>query len=141
MILKRLKEYIDYKGISISMFERTIGMSNASFGKSLKSGGSIGCDKLENILRIYPDLNEMWLLKGDGQMIKDDDNKIISEPQHQYKSSAFNECQLCKEKERLINMLESQLANSIKEIDRLHIIISDLSQQASASDSRKRNSA
>ena len=36
MILERIKEYIDSKGISIAAFEKSIGMGNASFGKSLK---------------------------------------------------------------------------------------------------------
>lgn len=72
MILERLKEYIDYKGITIAKFEKSIGMSNASFGKSLKTGGAIGTDKLENILRVYPDINPIWLLKGIGEMIIND---------------------------------------------------------------------
>lgn len=68
-MLNRIKEYIDFKGVTISAFERSIGMSNASFGKSLKSGGSIGCDKLENILKTYPDLNLLWLVTGKGKML------------------------------------------------------------------------
>ena len=70
MILERLKEYIDSKGISVSAFEKSIGMSNASFGKSLKNKGAIGTDKLENILIVYPDLSPDWLLTGRGEMIK-----------------------------------------------------------------------
>ena len=69
MILERLKQYIDFKGISVAAFERSIGMANASFGKSLKKQGAIGTDKLENILNIYPDISPMWLLKGEGNMI------------------------------------------------------------------------
>lgn len=69
MILERLKEYIDCKGIAISAFERSIGMSNASFGKSLKNKGAIGTDKLENILRVYSDISPTWLLKGEGDML------------------------------------------------------------------------
>lgn len=70
MILERLKEYIDSKGISVSAFEKSIGMSNASFGKSLKNKGAIGTDKLENILTVYPDLSPDWLLTGRGEMLK-----------------------------------------------------------------------
>lgn len=69
MILERLKQYIDSKGISVSAFERSIGMSNASFSKSLKNGGAIGTDKLENILNVYSDLSTIWLLTGKGSMI------------------------------------------------------------------------
>lgn len=69
MILERLKEYIDAKGIAVSAFEKSIGMSNASFGKSLKNGGAIGTDKLENILKVYPDISPIWLLTGRGSMV------------------------------------------------------------------------
>lgn len=69
MILERLKEYIDFKGISIAAFEKSIGMSNASFGKSLKNKGAIGTDKLENILSIYTDISPIWLISGVGDMI------------------------------------------------------------------------
>lgn len=72
MILERIKEYIDYKGIAVSAFEKSIGMSNASFGKSLKNGGAIGTDKLENILKTYPDLSPLWLICGIGNMLTDD---------------------------------------------------------------------
>lgn len=71
MIIERIKQYIDHKGISVSAFERSIGMSNASFGKSLKNGGAIGSDKLENILNTYPDISPTWLLTGEGEMIVD----------------------------------------------------------------------
>lgn len=69
MILQRIKEYIDYKGITIAAFERSVGMSNASFGKSLKNNGAIGTDKLENILSVYKDISPSWLLTGTGPML------------------------------------------------------------------------
>lgn len=70
MIVERIKQFIDEKGIAISAFEKSVGMSNASFGKSLKNGGAIGTDKLENILSIYPDLSPSWLLTGEGSMLR-----------------------------------------------------------------------
>lgn len=74
MILDRIKQFIDFKGIAVSAFERSIGMSNASFGKSLKNGGAIGTDKLENFLKTYPEVSPTWLLTGKGNMLVDLDN-------------------------------------------------------------------
>lgn len=74
MLLDRIKQYLDAKGISVSAFERSIGMSNASFGKSLKNGGAIGTDKLENILTVYPDISVDWLFSGKGSMFKKESN-------------------------------------------------------------------
>ena len=73
MILDRIKQFIDSEGIAVSAFEKSIGMSNASFGKSLRSGGAIGTDKLENILSVYPNLSPNWLLTGEGAMLKGED--------------------------------------------------------------------
>ena len=69
-MLTRIKQYIDFKGIKIATFERSIGMSNASFGKSLRNNGAIGSDKLEKILSVYTDISPEWLLTGQGSMLK-----------------------------------------------------------------------
>lgn len=71
MVLERLKHYIDTQGLTIAGFERSAGMSNASFGKALKTGKGIGTDKLENILTIYPDLSAEWLMRGEGGMLRE----------------------------------------------------------------------
>ncbi|MDR2622144.1 MAG: hypothetical protein LBC48_06135 [Dysgonamonadaceae bacterium] len=69
--IQRIKEYIDYKGISNKRFEESIGFSNGAFASQLKKSKTIGVDKLENILSAYPDINPMWLLKGEGEMLLD----------------------------------------------------------------------
>nr|DAO65334.1 MAG TPA: putative transcriptional regulator [Caudoviricetes sp.] len=84
MILDRIKAYIDYKDITIAAFERSIGMSNASFGKSLKNKGAIGTDKLENILSVYNDLSPEWLLTGKGDMLK----TVVDSSAAAYKASS-----------------------------------------------------
>lgn len=67
----RIKEYIDFKGISVSQFERKAGLSNGILGKAIKANGAIGSDKLEDILRTYPDINPIWLTTGRGSMLTD----------------------------------------------------------------------
>lgn len=78
MILDRIKLYIDTKGISIAAFEKSVGMSNASFSKSLKNNGAIGTDKLENILSAYSDISPEWLLTGQGDMLKEEPSLSVS---------------------------------------------------------------
>lgn len=74
--LQRLKEFIDKKNLSVSAFERSVGMSNGSFASQLKSNRSIGVDKLENILKAYPKLNPTWVLLGHGNMEADEKNQF-----------------------------------------------------------------
>lgn len=72
MVVERIKEYIDYKAVSVSQFERKAGLSNGILGKAIKSNGAIGSDKLEDILRTYSDLNPNWLMTGRESMLTDE---------------------------------------------------------------------
>jgi hypothetical protein len=118
-MLQRLKEYIDYKGVSTSRFEKSIGMSNASFGKSLKNNGTIGADKLEIILNVYADLDLYWLVTGKGEMIKSYESNaipsIVEEKPPNFKSIQVYEKRIRTQEEtietlqRYIRVLEDKL--------------------------------
>lgn len=80
--LKRIKDYLDYKGIKISVFEKSVGLSNGSFGGQLKRNRTIGIDKLENILKTYPDLDANWVLTGKGEMLRDKQDEQDQQASH-----------------------------------------------------------
>ena len=77
--LKRIKQYIDYKGITNQNFEKQIGFSNGAFASQLKNNRTIGVDKLENILIAFPEVNAEWLLTGKGEMIKTKSKENVPE--------------------------------------------------------------
>ncbi len=66
----RIKEFIDYKGLSVRKFEEMTGFSNGSFASQFKNNKTIGVDKVENILNVFPEINTEWLLTGVGEMLK-----------------------------------------------------------------------
>ena len=66
-VKQRLMEFIYFKGISQSRFERLCGMSNGYINNLKKS---LGAEKLQNILKAFPELNTEWLLYGEGEMLK-----------------------------------------------------------------------
>lgn len=76
--LSRLRQYLDYKGITNRAFEMQFGFSNGSFASQLKRGGTIGVDRLENILCEYKDINIEWLLTGAGTMLRSDTDTQIA---------------------------------------------------------------
>lgn len=75
--LKRIKEYIDLKGINIKRFEESVGFSNGAFASQLKNDKTIGVDKLENILSVYSEINPEWLLTGKGSILKKNENEQL----------------------------------------------------------------
>lgn len=66
-VKERLTEYLGAKKISKSAFGRDIGVSSAYIASIRKS---IQPDKLQRIALKYPDLNTVWLLTGEGEMLK-----------------------------------------------------------------------
>lgn len=85
--LTRLKEYIDNKGITIAEFERMAKWSNGLLGPQLKKNGTVGLNKIENILSIFPNLNLEWLITGVGEMEKLAVERSLNEPFEIYNRS------------------------------------------------------
>lgn len=74
-IKQRLIDFIYYKRISITTFEKNVGVSNGYVNNINKS---IGTDKLEKILNVYPELSCSWLLFGEGEMLKSEKGTTVS---------------------------------------------------------------
>ncbi|RGR26565.1 helix-turn-helix transcriptional regulator [Parabacteroides distasonis] len=62
----RISKYIDFKGISIYKLEVDAGFSNGYWRKTR----SISANAVENILRVYSDLDPVWVITGVGDMLK-----------------------------------------------------------------------
>lgn len=65
-VKERLINFILYKGKSVAEFERDCGLSNGFVNKVRKS---VGRKALYNILRVFPDLNPVWVNTGEGEML------------------------------------------------------------------------
>jgi hypothetical protein len=76
--IERIAIYLQYKTISPHSFERNINLSNGYYAKQLKNLGSVGSDILIKVHNHYPDLNILWVLTGDGQMIAEHDNTLAN---------------------------------------------------------------
>lgn len=74
-ISKRLKELPDALNISTAAFERSISVSNG-YLRNIKGTPSV--DKIERVLKSYPQVSRNWLLTGEGEMLKSEDPHNIS---------------------------------------------------------------
>lgn len=70
-VKERLIQYLKYKKIGQNKFEGLAGISNG-YISNLKS--TPGAAHLTKILAVSPDLNEKWLLTGEGSMLKAEPN-------------------------------------------------------------------
>jgi transcriptional regulator with XRE-family HTH domain len=63
---ERILQYLDLKGYTQYDFSKKTGLSNGF----LKSGRSISSDNIKLLSTIYTDLNIMWLITGEGDMLR-----------------------------------------------------------------------
>ena len=68
--IDRLMQFIKFAGLSARQFDLSIGASNGYTLRMVKNNASIGSDVIENILKVYPQLNVVWLITGEGEMLK-----------------------------------------------------------------------
>lgn len=70
--IDRLMQFIEFVGLSARQFDLSIGASNGYTLRMKKNSASIGSDVIENIIRTYPQLNLVWLITGEGDMLNPD---------------------------------------------------------------------
>jgi transcriptional regulator with XRE-family HTH domain len=118
-ISKRINELIDYKNISINSFAKKVGASNSYFNKLIKNSTTIGSDKLECILKAYPEINPVWLISGKGKMILDDFDAInvANEPREVYGINYQEEYKLLQERVALQQETIEMLREKIRFLD------------------------
>lgn len=67
--IERLYQYFEFKHIKPTRFEKKIGLSNGYLGTQLKRKGNLGEDIFIKIIDYCLDLNPVWFVSGEGQMI------------------------------------------------------------------------
>lgn len=84
--IERVKNLIEFKGLSISGFEKATGMSNNSIQTAIKRNSNLKDDTLNSILIRFPDISAEWLLTGNGSMLRVDNipGGKLSEPASDY---------------------------------------------------------
>lgn len=68
-ITKRVKDVVDYSGLTIRDFAKKIGIPQTTLYSQLSGHRSISIITIQKIVKAYPEIEERWLLIGDGQML------------------------------------------------------------------------
>lgn len=73
-VIQRILQIIDYSGLGITEFSKSVGVSNGYFAKQKAKNANVGSQILEKIVKKYPDINVAWLLTGEGDMLVSREN-------------------------------------------------------------------
>src|SRR5690606_42014680 len=96
----------DIKCITHSTVVKEVGISSGLFGGQLKRDKTIGLDKLENILKTYPDLSADWVLTGKGNMLKKRGANENVPGTNQQKEILYSLNTLMTTQQRIVSLLE-----------------------------------
>ena len=120
-------QFIKYAGISARQFDLSIGAANGYTLRMQKNSASIGSDVIENILKVYPQLNVVWLLTGVGDILKNDENdlKLDFEELSNEKQSEIETIIERKIRGRQEQELKQLLKEVTKEIEKIHKKLKD----------------
>ena len=112
-VKQRVMEFIRYKRIPIAKFENLCGLS-CGYIRNMRKG--FGVEKLNNITKMFPELNPMWLLYGDGEMLVSEtptEEKIEEIPNVAQAVAGCVDCRILQvrleEKQATIDSLRDQL--------------------------------
>lgn len=67
--IERLYKYLEFKGIKPTVFERDSGISSGYLSKQFNRKADIGESILVLITENCPEINPLWLLLGQGEML------------------------------------------------------------------------
>ncbi len=80
--IDRLSKYMDFKGLNDNIVTKECSLAQGLLGKARSGRSDIGSKAVDKILEKYDDINKVWLLTGEGEMLKSDNPAPTVEIQH-----------------------------------------------------------
>lgn len=86
VVLQRVKDFIEKKGVSKNAFAKSLGMEQTTVNNQLIGKRGMSIDLILSFLHNYPDISAEWLLRGNGEMFLKEENKEPAAPSQQSKN-------------------------------------------------------
>lgn len=120
---ERINALLDYSGMNMSKFSRYVGFKTPQAIRELKAGNtkSLSDDAKTKLLIAFPNLNEQWLLTGEGEMLNESAHRALIDVKDV--EDSFNDSAVLKEFLDIIKNKDKQieeLNNRVRQLtDRL----------------------
>lgn len=114
---KRLIKYVTAKEIEQKELAKELGLTSQQINKWIKLKEQVPDKHIPQIIKIYKDLSARWFITGEGSMNTNDETSDNNSPDQ----PCPEDCPLCKEKDKRIELLERIIKdqdNRISELER-----------------------
>ncbi|MBQ0786213.1 MAG: hypothetical protein KBT69_01840 [Oceanihabitans sp.] len=112
--INRIMLVIKHLGISARQFDISIGTANGYILRMQKNNASVGSDVIERIIQLYPQINLVWLITGEGNMLLENTKQKTSKTNleiEQYINDRLTE-KWSAEKKLLLDEILKELKNT-----------------------------
>jgi len=112
--INRIMLVIKHLGISARQFDISIGTANGYILRMQKNNASVGSDVIERIIQLYPQINLVWLITGEGNMLLENTKTKASKTNleiEQYINDRLSE-KWSAEKKQLLDEILKELKNT-----------------------------
>ncbi len=113
---ERLIKIMQHYGKSATRFSEEIGVQRSSISHIISGRNQPSYEFIIKILNKYHELNAEWLLKGEGQMIKESINKKEENTPDLFKNHEAKNQSEYKEEKEITDIQENSVKNKMNEI-------------------------
>ena len=71
IVAQRIKSVLDARQISITSFAKMVGMLQVTCNRQIRGDQAVSLGLIEGFLSTFPDISAEWLLRGEGEMYRD----------------------------------------------------------------------
>ena len=126
--IDRFLKYLDYKGISENKATVDCGLSKGLIGQAKSGKSDLGNKAVEKVLIFYQDLNNVWLLTGEGEMLTPDQSRdskpeLVAELKPQLSNVEILLREMLAEERARVDALQERINELIEENARLKTLI------------------
>ena len=133
--IDRFVEYMKIKGLNDNKVTLECGLSQGLLGQAKTGKSDLGAKTIDKILNKYQDLNKVWLLTGEGEMLKSpvqeargDNNTQIAGNSNNVNTSAEMQIALTEISE-MRKLVQEQVRINKEQTDRFLAIIEKLTEK------------
>lgn len=134
---ERFDKYMRYKKLNDNQVTIQCGLAQGLLAQARKGKSDLGSRTIDKILKEYQDLNKVWLLTGEGEMITmsptmtsfgDNSPNVSGDGNRINDFSIFDKSlKEISEQRKLVSKSQEQLSKAQEQIDRLLAIIEKMS--------------
>lgn len=122
--IDRFLQYLDFKGITENKATVDCGLSKGLIGQAKNGKSDLGNKAIEKVLIFYQDLNKVWLITGEGEMLNSPSlPELATEHKPTFSSAEILLREMLTEERSRTDALQERINELIEENARLKTLI------------------